>query len=932
MDNILVLGNGAREHTIINIISQSSNIKSIYAYPGNDGIFQENNVFEANIYNYEESLIQFCKEKNIKMVLVGSETLLVGGIYDLLLKYNIRCLGPDMKGAKIEGSKAYSKQFMIDNAIPTANYTTFTTFQEFKNYYDNSIKFKDNHYVLKASGLAGGKGVIIPTSNEHLLSSAKEMLVYDKFNDASNEIIVEEKLEGKEVSIMGFCNGYEITLMPQSQDYKKIYDNEEGVNTGGMGSHAPVFILNKDELNEVREHMNKVVKKLNYKGILYGGIMKTKKGIYFLEFNCRLGDPEAQVLLNLIDTSKTDLYTIFNDCCEGNSINVEWKTGYASNLVLSHTSYPISKSDTPLKMSIDFEKLNQTNIKLYWSNVSISDNNYFTRGGRIVSMVSYHPISFIETFTTIYNNVKYISYDNQYYRRDIGLNEEYLINQQQSQFKNHIKIGILGSTKGSSIQLLIDKVKNKEINASIELIVCNRRNAEILNKAKINNINNIYLSNENLNREEYDRKIVNLMRIFDVDLVILCGYMKIVSSVLINEFGDNIINIHPSLLPKYGGMMNMDVHQTVIKNKEKFTGCTIHQVIEEVDGGDIIQQKQMIIKTDNPTILKLQVQKLESQSLIEVIHMFLNKSLTYKSSGVNIDNGNKLVDNIKNISEEIGGFAALYDYKINNQETITLGAATDGVGTKLEVAIQMNKFDTIGIDLVAMSVNDLYACGIKPLFFLDYLAIDKLDIEKCRQIITGVNSGCKIADCKLIGGETAEMKGLYLKDKFDMAGFAVGIQQYKLQPQKTIKEGDFIYGIKSSGIHSNGYTLVNKLIKSSDSNNYNIDEILEPTRIYSETLDLLAKYRTSLKGISHITGGGFKDNITRILPSGLSFELNEWDFTPIFKWIQKQSNISREEMLSTFNCGYGMVFIFDASIIAEINEDYLELIGTIITK
>ena len=167
------------------------------------------------------------------------------------------------------------------------------------------------------------------------------------------------------------------------------------------------------------------------------------------------------------------------------------------------------------------------------------------------------------------------------------------------------------------------------------------------------------------------------------------------------------------------------------------------------------------------------------------------------------------------------------------------------------------------------------------------------------------------------------MKGIYMKDKFDMAGFAVGIQEYKLDPLNNIKSSNYIYGLQSSGIHSNGFTLVNKLLKFSD---YNLEKIITPTRIYMETLYLLKKYKDELMGISHITGGGFIDNITRILPIGLSFKLKEWDFPPIFKWIQKQSNISREEMLNTFNCGYGMIFIFNTSII----EEGLDLIGKII--
>ena len=937
MDNILVLGNGAREHTIVDILLKSKDVNDLYMYPGNDAIFTNELILKTDIINFKMSLVEFCLKKEIKMVVVGSETLLVDGIYDYLNSYNINCLGPNKEGATIEGSKIYSKNLMKTLDIPTADYIICNSYDDFKNEYDNKIKDTTKNYVVKASGLAGGKGVIVTNNHDELIKAVKSMLIDNKFGEASNEIIIEEKLEGQEVSIIGFCNGKTVDLMPQSQDYKKIYDNDFGLNTGGMGSHAPVYILNEEELNMVKEHMGKVVLKLNYKGILYAGIMKTNDGIYFLEFNCRLGDPEAQVLLNLLDTDKTDLYTIFKNCLFGNELKSKWKYGFVSNLILSHVDYPSKKSNEPLKMNIDFTKIKENNIKLYWSNVFIENkhkndnekyNNYFTTGGRVLSMVRYDN-SFYNSFKVIYNSTKYISYKDQFFRRDIGLNSYYLSNNVSNIRKKVIKIGILGSTKGTSIQMLIDMIKSKEINASIELIVSNKKDAYILERAKNNNINFTYLSNENLTREEYDRKIVNLMRIYGVELVILVGYMKIVTPVLIDEYGDNIINVHPSLLPKYGGKMDLDVHQEVINNNEKFTGCTIHKVIKEVDKGDIVLQKQMLINTEDPDILKTQVQHLESIGLIDVINIYLNKETTYKSSGVDIEEGNNLVENIKDISDNIGGFSALYKYKVNNDNNnnndIILGAATDGVGTKLEIANKMNKFDTIGIDLVAMSVNDLYACGIRPLFFLDYIAIDKMNTRKCKAIIDGVNKGCKMAKCELVGGETAEMKGIYLKDKFDIAGFAVGVQEYKLDPVNNINEGNYIYGMRSSGIHSNGYTLINKLLED---NNYDLNKIIEPTKIYNETLDYLEKYKDLLVGISHITGGGYKDNISRILPHNLTFKLIEWEFSSLFKWIQKTAKIDRNEMLNTFNCGYGMIFIFNE----KIKEPNLQLIGEIIKK
>ena len=280
----------------------------------------------------------------------------------------------------------------------------------------------------------------------------------------------------------------------------------------------------------------------------------------------------------------------------------------------------------------------------------------------------------------------------------------------------------------------------------------------------------------------------------------------------------------------------------------------------------------------------------------------------------------------------IGGFGANFEIPLTPEDIenkkIILSAGTDGVGTKLDLAIDANKFDTIGIDLVAMSVNDLLVGGIRPLFFLDYLAVDSLQPGKCQELIKGVQTGCQLANIPLIGGETAEMKGIYLKDKFDMAGFAVGKLEYPLTTP--VSENNLIYGIASSGIHSNGYSLVRKLLCKAPFPvpKSKIIEILEPTRIYTETLELFEKYPKQITGMAHITGGGFTDNIPRVLPNDLTFELQHWDIPLVFQWIQDTTLLSNEEMMRTFNCGYGLIVISTT----ELNEPYLDLIGKIVKK
>ena len=284
-------------------------------------------------------------------------------------------------------------------------------------------------------------------------------------------------------------------------------------------------------------------------------------------------------------------------------------------------------------------------------------------------------------------------------------------------------------------------------------------------------------------------------------------------------------------------------------------------------------------------------------------------ALTYVDSGVDIDKGNTFVDIIKKITDNnsIGGFSGIYNY--NGTKLV---ASTDGVGSKLKLCKVLNKYDTIGIDLVAMSVNDIICQGARPLFFLDYYSIGKLNLDRASDIIKGINEGCKQSGCILLGGETSEMPSVYNNDDFDLAGFAVGVIENETFP-KNIKEDDLIYGLKSTGLHSNGYTLVNRLLET---NNYdNIEEMLVPTKIYYKDIEEIKnKYGAAVKGFSHITGGGIVDNIPRILPNGLTFRVDYWEIPDIFHWIYNNSDMTTTSMLQTYNCGIGMVVIFDKNI------------------
>ena len=301
----------------------------------------------------------------------------------------------------------------------------------------------------------------------------------------------------------------------------------------------------------------------------------------------------------------------------------------------------------------------------------------------------------------------------------------------------------------------------------------------------------------------------------------------------------------------------------------------------------------------------------------------MNKKLfTYKKSGVNIDAADNFINFISTVSSKkkgkkkfsnIGGFGSISNIP-NHIKQPKIVACTDGVGTKIEIANVLNKYDTIGIDLVAMSVNDLIVQGAKPLLFLDYISINEIDLKKLKSIIKGIVNGCKQSECELVGGETAEMPGTYEKGKFDIAGFAVGVVgKNKILSKNKIKNNDLVLAIPSSGLHSNGYSLVryvlNKKKINIKKNNFLRTELLRPTKIYvKEVLKLIDK--NLINGCANITGGGLADNIKRIIPENLvaEIDLKKINTSKIFRWLKK-NNISDKEMLKTFNCGVGFCLI-----------------------
>lgn len=491
-----------------------------------------------------------------------------------------------------------------------------------------------------------------------------------------------------------------------------------------------------------------------------------------------------------------------------------------------------------------------------------------------------------------YKGVASINFEGKHFRSDIakrGLNKP-------------LRIGVIGSTRGTDMQAVIDAIEQGTINAKIELVISNKSSAGILERAMKHNIRTLHISALNKSREEHDKEVNTAFEAYDVDIVLMIGYMRIVSSAFTSRWHQKCLNVHPSLLPEFAGGMDLEVHAAVISAKKLISGCTIHFVTDLVDGGPIVLQKECTVDypEETPESLKAKIQQLEGLAFVEAIQMFidgkiitptLSKSknienkvkdfgpdvLTYQAAGVDIDAGEALVEAIKPYCKatrrsgcdtaELGGFGGLFDLAQSGYDPAdtVLVSGTDGVGTKLKIAQAIGKHDTIGIDLVAMCVNDILVCGAEPLFFLDYYATGVLNVEEATQVVKGIAEGCKQSGCALIGGETAEMAGMYKAGEYDLAGFSVGaVRKGDMLPRNDIIAGDVLIGLRSSGIHSNGFSLVRKCVEKAGlewsdaapflTNGTSLGEaLLTPTKIYVK--DLLPLVRGKfIKAMAHITG------------------------------------------------------------------------------
>lgn len=417
--NVLVIGSGGREHAITWFLKKDKNIKNIFCAPGNAGtsfIAQNINISAENI----EELLKFAKEKNVDLTIVGPEMPLVKGIVDVFNNAGLKIFGPDKKATRLESSKSFTKELLKKNKIPTAEFEKFSDYNDAILYIKNKKKYP---VVVKADGLAAGKGVLICNDEKEAIKAIEDIMVKKIFKESGNIVVIEEFLEGDEVSILAFTDGKNIILLPPSQDHKRIYDDDKGPNTGGMGAYAPTPLITETHLNEVKNRIliptleGLAKENIVYKGVLYAGLMITREGPKVLEYNCRFGDPETQSILPLLEITLTDL---FISCANGylKEGQIMSKSKFALNVVLASSGYP-GKYETGKEIS-GLEKFkDREDIIIFHAGTKIENGKIITNGGRVLNFTGIDN-GIEKTIEKVYNNINEIKFEGAYFRKDIG--------------------------------------------------------------------------------------------------------------------------------------------------------------------------------------------------------------------------------------------------------------------------------------------------------------------------------------------------------------------------------------------------------------------------------------------------------------------------------------------------------------------------------
>ncbi len=721
---VLVVGSGGREHTLVWKLGQSPAVREIFVAPGNAGTAvsaQNISISDSDI----DELLNFAQEKQIDLTVVGPEVPLALGIVDAFQAAGLVIFGPTQAAAQLEASKAFAKEFMHKLGIPTAVSHTVTNFEQAVETLQCNVS--TNGIVVKASGLAAGKGVVVCDDAAQAEAALREMLVDGTFGAAGAEVVIEERLSGPELSLLVLTDGQTAVPLAPARDHKRAYDHDQGPNTGGMGAFAPPPDVDDALIAHI---MHTIVQPTidgmaalgtPYVGVLYAGLMLTADGPKVIEFNCRFGDPETQVVLPLL---ASDLVELMLACVNGRLTPdmVKIHPGACATVVMAAPGYPASY---PKGLPITGLDAVPEDVLLFHAGTAVQDGQFVTSGGRVLAVTA-RGDDLGTAVSRAYAGIEKIHFDGAHFRTDIG--------RQQSAYAA----------------------------AGVDLDAGNR--ATTLLKTAVH-----------------------------------------------STFGPEVL----SGVGSFGGLF------------------------------DISAAKEMV----QPVLV----------------------------------------------------------------------ASTDGVGTKTMVAAALNRWDTIGHDIVNHCINDILVQGAQPLFFLDYVASAKLNPEQIATVVGGIAAACRAAGVALLGGETAEMPGVYQTGELDLVGTVVGlVDRVKLIDGSRIAAGDAILGLPSSGLHTNGFTLARHALAKLDwtavhplLNDTIGNTLLTPHRSYLADVQALQAAGVEIRGLAHITGGGLVDNPPRIFPAGLGATIRRgsWPIPPIFTLIQQQGQISDAEMAHVFNLGLGMLVV-----------------------
>jgi formyltetrahydrofolate-dependent phosphoribosylglycinamide formyltransferase len=636
-ERILIVGSGAREHAIATALARSASKPTLLCFSGarNPGIEALCSAYETGSITDPKAVAAFAASQGVTLAVVGPEAPLAAGVVDELKAIGAGVVGPTQSLARIESSKGFARGLLAKHGIVGNPF--FQRFESMAGVAETLAQWPGRH-VIKDDGLAGGKGVKV--CGDHLHSLAESLAFCEELVALGHPFVVEEKLEGEEFSLMSFCDGKTLRHMPAVQDHKRAFADDTGPNTGGMGTYSDAGqklpFLTDEDVAAAQAINERVVAALalecgaEYQGVLYGGFMATGEGVKLIEYNARFGDPECLNLLTLLETD-------FVQVCQAivaqglHALPVVFSAQASVCKYVVPEGYP----DTPRKGdAVELPDALPKDTALFLSAVDVRDGRLVATGSRTVAVVATGQT--IAAAEQLCEGVVREIRGPFFHREDIGTEAllqrrvEHMRSLRQRQVpsgndsqkgdSNRLRVAVLGSTRGTALQGVLDSVAAGTLEVEIVLAVSDKATAPILERAAHFGVATKFLDPKGMTREAYDSLVTQALREADAELVLMIGYMRIVSDAFVEAWQGRLLNVHPSLLPAFAGLMNRGVHEAVLAAGVAETGCTVHQVTTVVDGGPVVLQKRCAVLADDTVeTLKDRVQALEQDAFVEVL-------------------------------------------------------------------------------------------------------------------------------------------------------------------------------------------------------------------------------------------------------------------------------------------------------------------------